>query len=95
MEILWSVVVLGGLGAAFGFVLAFASKKLEIKKDDREEQLLALLPGANCGRCGLPGCAKFAEEVAAGRKELGACPAVRGERLKAAEKVLILDLKNN
>ena len=50
-----AIVVLGVLGAVFGFVLAVASKIFEVKKDPREEEILSHLAGANCGGCGYPG----------------------------------------
>ena len=51
MNILFAVAVLGVLGAIFGLVLAVASKIFEVKKDPREEAILGLLAGANCGGC--------------------------------------------
>ena len=56
-NVIAAVVVLGVLGAVFGFVLAVASKVFEVKKDPREEEILSHLAGANCGGCGFPGCA--------------------------------------
>ena len=52
MQILWSAVVLGGLGLIFGLVLAFASKKFAIPRDPRLDDVIKALPGANCGACG-------------------------------------------
>ena len=49
-NVIAAVVVLGVLGAVFGFVLAVASKIFEVKKDPREEEILSHLAGANCGR---------------------------------------------
>ena len=51
-NIIAAVLVLGILGAVFGLVLAVASKVFEVKKDPREEEILGLLAGANCGGCG-------------------------------------------
>ena len=48
-RVIAAVVVLGVLGAVFGFVLAVASKVFEVKKDPREEEILSHLAGANCG----------------------------------------------
>ena len=53
-NVIAAVVVLGVLGAVFGFVLAVASKVFEVKKDPREEEILSHLAGANCGGCGFP-----------------------------------------
>ena len=66
MNILFAVAVLGILGAIFGLVLAVASKIFEVKKDPREEAILGLLAGANCGGCGYPGCGGCAAAILAG-----------------------------
>ena len=52
MEILFAVLILGGLGLAFGLVLAAASKVFYVETDPRLEALNECLPGANCGGCG-------------------------------------------
>ena len=47
--ILIAVVILGGTGLAMGLFLAFASKKFEVKVDERVSAIVECLPGANCG----------------------------------------------
>ena len=77
-NVIAAVVVLGVLGAVFGFVLAVASKVFEVKKDPREEEILSHLAGANCGGCGFPGCAGCAAAILANNfifsQFLGICP---------------------
>ena len=87
MPILSAVLVLGCLGFIFGALLSYASRKFEVKVDPRVEKTIDLLPGANCGGCGFPGCAGFASALVAGNAEVTACP-VLGE----ANKVLIQQL---
>ena len=62
--IMMPVVVLGITGVLMGLFLAFASKKFEVEVDPKVEAILAVLPGANCGACGFPGCAGYAAGVA-------------------------------
>ena len=62
--IIMPVVVLGITGVLMGLFLAFASKKFEVEVDPKVEAILAILPGANCGACGFPGCAGYATGVA-------------------------------
>ena len=69
----WSVIALGGIGAAFGFLLAIASKKFAVKKDEKVEAVRGYLPGANCGGCGFPGCDGFAEALVAGKSQISGC----------------------
>lgn len=69
------ILVLGLLGLGFAVMLFFASKRFAVKVDPRIEEILKVLPGANCGACGFPGCAGLAEAIAEGRAEPGGCPA--------------------
>ena len=62
--IMMPVVVLGITGILMGLFLAYASKKFEVEVDPKVEAILAVLPGANCGACGFPGCAGYASGVA-------------------------------
>ena len=70
-----AIVVLAALGAIFGLVLAFAAKAFAVEKDPREEAIAEVLPGANCGGCGFPGCGGYAAAVAAGKAPVNACAA--------------------
>lgn len=63
MDIILPVLVLGGIGLILGAILAYSSKVFEIETDPKIEEVLRLLPGANCGACGYVGCAGFAEAV--------------------------------
>lgn len=67
VSLLYAVISLGGLGLLLGFGLAVASKKFAVTIDPKIEQVLDVLPGANCGGCGYPGCSGFAEAVVGGR----------------------------
>jgi electron transport complex protein RnfB len=72
--IISSIAVLGGLGLAFGSILAYASKKFEVKIDERIEKIIAVLPGANCGGCGFPGCGGLASAIVNGDAPANGCP---------------------
>ena len=73
MDILIAMGILGGLGLAFGLVLAIASKVFYVKEDPRLAQLSECLPGANCGGCGYAGCGGYAEAVLKGDAPIGKC----------------------
>lgn len=64
---------LGSLGLLFGMFLAYASKKFSVEVDPKVEQILDVLPGANCGGCGYPGCSGYAEAVARGEADMTLC----------------------
>ena len=59
--VLTAVLVLGLTGLVLGLVLYAVSRKFKVEEDPRVGQIAELLPGANCGGCGFPGCAAFAE----------------------------------
>ena len=61
-EILMAVAVLGSLALLLGILISIILKFFEIKKDPLVEKIEDVLPGANCGACGYPGCQQFAEE---------------------------------
>ena len=74
MEILRAVILLGAMGLIFGLILDFASKKFAVEVDPREEEILGVLPGANCGGCGFPGCGGCAAAIVKGEAPINACP---------------------
>ncbi|MDR2822067.1 MAG: hypothetical protein LBV58_00745 [Acholeplasmatales bacterium] len=73
-EILFPVLVLLGIGALLGALLALANKLLEVKEDERIGEIAKLLPNYNCGSCGTPGCVAFATAIIEGEvKNLSRC----------------------
>ena len=56
MEWFWviakTVLILAAIAFVLGALLGIAGKIFAVKKDEREEKVLASLPGANCGACG-------------------------------------------
>jgi len=72
-QILPAVLSIGIIGAILGAVLAFASKVFHVPVDPKVEQIGEILPQANCGACGYPGCAGYAEAVASGKAETNLC----------------------
>ena len=64
--ILIAVIVLGAIGLIAAIVLFAASKKFAVYEDPRIAQVSELLPGANCGGCGFPGCSGMADALVKG-----------------------------
>ena len=60
----------------FGIILTIASKVFAIDEQPNilRDTIRGVLPGANCGACGLPGCDAFAEAVATGKAPANGCP---------------------
>lgn len=73
MNILSPAITLGGLGAVFGVLLGYASKKFEVEVDPMVPLVREALPGANCGGCGFAGCDAYAEAVVSGEAAANLC----------------------
>jgi Na+-translocating ferredoxin:NAD+ oxidoreductase RNF subunit RnfB len=86
MTILAAVLALGGLTLILAILLVLANKKLYVYEDPRIEQVEDMLPHANCGACGYPGCRPFAEAMVNGVVLPGKCTVSSEEgRLKIAD----------
>ena len=83
--ILEAILVLGGVGLAFGALIAFADRKLRVWEDPRIDGVVERLPGANCGACGFAGCRDFAEATVRGAVKPAACTVMSpGDREEVA-----------
>ena len=74
--------VLGAMGLVFGALLGVTGKVFHIDSNPKIGELREVLPGANCGACGYPGCDGYASAVAEGKAEIGLC-AVGGPAVAA------------
>jgi len=72
-NILFPVVSIGGLALLFGVVLGLSAKKFAVETNPKVDAIRNVLPGANCGGCGFPGCAVYAEHVAIGEANHNSC----------------------
>lgn len=81
--IVGSAVILGGVGLFFAALIAVTNRKFRVWEDPRIDVVAGLLPGANCGACGQPGCRAFAEQAVQGAIVPAACtvasPDIRAE----------------
>lgn len=83
-----SIASMGGLGFLFAAGLSLAHKKLYVEEDPRISLVLDELPGANCGGCGYPGCASFAENLVSGDVNIGGCPVSGDEAIEEVGNIL-------
>ena len=65
--------VMTGIGLFFGVILAVAARLFKVDEDPRIQKTEEMLPGTNCGACGEPGCAPFAELVVKGTIQPSKC----------------------
>jgi Na+-translocating ferredoxin:NAD+ oxidoreductase RNF subunit RnfB len=64
---------MAALGIGLSVILAVANKTLHMREDPRISEVEAMLPGANCGACGFPGCRALAEKIVAGEAPPSMC----------------------
>lgn len=64
--IFYSVISLGTVAAFSAVILFIIAKKFKVEEDPRIDVVAELLPGANCGGCGYPGCRGLAEALVKG-----------------------------
>jgi len=55
-SLLASPAIMMGIGLFFGVILAVAYRLLKVDEDPRIDETEEMLPGTNCGACGVPGC---------------------------------------
>ena len=90
MEIvLYSVIALALLGLVLAAVLYVVAQKFKVQEDPRIDEIVALLPGANCGGCGYPGCRGLASAFVSATDISGLkCPASSAETMKKIGAIL-------
>ncbi|MDR0855906.1 MAG: RnfABCDGE type electron transport complex subunit B, partial [Clostridiales bacterium] len=77
--ILLSLALSVGISAVLGLLLAFCGKKFAVETDERIERVEKLLAGVNCGGCGYPGCAGFADALCKGDATVDKCNPTKAE----------------
>lgn len=84
--IITATVIVGVVGLIVGLFLGIAAISFKVDVDEREEAILEVLPGNNCGGCGYAGCSGLAAAIVKGEAPVNACP-VGGEAVgnKVAE----------
>ena len=91
-NLLYAVLSVGGLAILLGVILGLSAKKFAVEADPKVEQIIKFLPGANCGGCGFPGCAVFAERVAHNEANFTGCPPAGAEGAANIAEFLGIDM---
>jgi len=73
INVLIAIGFMAGLGLLLAIILVLANKRLFVYEDPRIDDVEEMLPSANCGACGSPGCRPFAEGLIAGIYEPANC----------------------
>jgi Na+-translocating ferredoxin:NAD+ oxidoreductase RNF subunit RnfB len=80
--------ILAGIGVLLGGTIAVVNRKFWVWEDPRIDEAEGMLPGNNCGACGLPGCRAFAEGLVAGRIAPAQCTVMGPEDRGAVASLL-------
>ncbi len=91
MSILIALGTLGGLTFLLAVMLVVANRRLYVYEDPRIDQVEDMLPHANCGACGYPGCRPFAEALVGGEALPGKCTVSTQEDQQAIADFLGVD----
>ena len=85
-DVLIAVAIMLVIALVFGFLIMVVSKKFAVKVDEREEDVLGCLAGANCGGCGKAGCAALAHSLVTDDAKIDDCPVTdKQNKLKIAK----------
>jgi len=86
--IIFAVVSVTVIGLVCAILLNVASQLMYVKVDMKVTQLMDVMPGANCGACGYPGCEGFSVALAAGEAKPNLCPPGGPELLVKISEIL-------
>lgn len=84
------IMILSAMGVVLGLLLGIAARYFKVEEDPLIETVEHMLPGANCGQCGFPGCAGAAAALVEGQAKANCCPP--GGRVLAEQLAAFLDL---
>ena len=96
IEILSAALIVGCIGLVAAAILFVVSRKFAVYEDPRISQVAEVLPQANCGGCGYPGCSGFADAcVKAGSLEGKLCPVGGQAVMSRVASILGLDAEES
>lgn len=87
--LLYTIIALSSIGIIAAVILYYIAQKFKVYEDPRIHLVEEVLPGANCGGCGFPGCKAFAEAlVKTDDFSLLFCPVGGNETMEKVAKIL-------
>ena len=90
--ILLAVIFVTAIGLLCAIMLVLAAKFMAVKVDERVTEVREVLPGANCGACGYPGCDGYAAALVEDGAEPTLCTLVAA--LSPSKSALFWGLKS-
>ncbi|MFP4374530.1 MAG: RnfABCDGE type electron transport complex subunit B [Spirochaetaceae bacterium] len=92
--ILQAALLMGVLGLLFAIFLGVANRKFHVETNPKIDQVEEALPGVNCGGCGYPSCAAYAEAVAENGEDVSLCVVGGEETTRAVAEVMGIEVAN-
>lgn len=83
--------LLGVVGAGIAWGMFTVLSRLKHTEDERVELLIQMLPGVNCGACGMAGCTDMAQAMVKGERAAEACPMAGGETVRRIADILSVE----
>lgn len=74
MIILTAIEIVSIIALIFGLLLGYVAVRFKVEGNPVVENIDALLPQQQCGKCGYPGCRPYAQAIANGEAEINQCP---------------------
>lgn len=69
-----AVASMSALGLGLGVLLGVAARTFHVETPPIIDEIEKIMPGTNCGQCGMAGCRAAAEAVAEGSAPVNLCP---------------------
>jgi Na+-translocating ferredoxin:NAD+ oxidoreductase RNF subunit RnfB len=92
--IIFSSGIMLALGIVFGIGLGYFAKVFKVQENPLIDEILEILPGANCGACGFSGCRSLAEGITSGKASIDTCRVGGEETVKNLAKLLGVSTDN-
>lgn len=83
-----SVGIFAVIGGLLGILIGICAKIFHVEEDKRVETVQSMLPGANCGGCGFPGCSGMAEAIVENGVSPTNCKPIKAEKVEEINKYL-------
>lgn len=90
---LMAIIVLAGLGIIFGIFLTYFHTRFHVEENPIIPRIYELMPKANCGACGFPGCSSFVEALIEGKTPIEKCALLDAENRGKICEILGIEVK--
>ncbi len=92
-QILPPALIIGLVGLIAAALLYIASKVFYTRENPLIKEVESILPGANCGACGFPGCSGLAEAIVERKDPELICPVAPKETMTEIGKILGIEME--